>query len=70
MLALALLVVVAAYVLASLGRTSTMPADIGPFLGVVVGLMVSRPPRHPPPRPRGRSRPVSRSPRSSTAWAT
>ena len=41
MLALALLVVVAAYVLASLGRTSTMPADIGPFLGVVVGLMVA-----------------------------
>ncbi len=41
MLTLALLVVVAAYVLASFGRTSTMPADIGPFLGVVVGLMVT-----------------------------
>ena len=41
MLALALLVVAAAYVLASLGRTSTMPADIGPFLGIVMALMVS-----------------------------
>src|SRR3954470_5256692 len=31
---------VGAYILASLGRTSSMPADVGPFLGVVVGLMV------------------------------
>ena len=30
-----------AYVLASLGRTSTLPADIVPFLGIVLGLLVT-----------------------------
>ena len=40
-----------AYVLASLGRTATLPANIGPFLGVVLGLLRRRPPRRPPPRP-------------------
>ncbi len=29
-----------AYALASLGRTASVPADIGPFLGVVVGLVL------------------------------
>ncbi len=29
-----------AYVLAGLGRTASLPADIGPFLGVVVGLVL------------------------------
>jgi hypothetical protein len=30
-----------AYTLASLGRTSSIPANIGPFLGVVLGLFVA-----------------------------
>src|SRR5687767_14335700 len=30
-----------AYTLATLGRTSSIPADIGPFLGVVLGLFVA-----------------------------
>jgi peptidoglycan glycosyltransferase len=30
-----------AYVLASLGRTASMPADIWPFLGIVLGLMLA-----------------------------
>ena len=30
----------AVYTLASLGRTASLPADIGPFLGVVLGLVV------------------------------
>jgi peptidoglycan glycosyltransferase len=34
------LVTVGAYALASLGRTARLPADIVPFLGVVVGLLV------------------------------
>lgn len=38
---LAALVTTGAYVLASLGRTARMPADIGPFLGVVVGLLAA-----------------------------
>jgi hypothetical protein len=29
-----------AYTLASLGRTASIPADIGPFLGIIVGLFV------------------------------
>ena len=33
-------VTVALYTLASLGRTATIPADIGPFLGVVLGLVL------------------------------
>jgi cell division protein FtsW (lipid II flippase) len=33
-------VTVAAYVLASLGRTASIPADVGPVLGVLVGLLV------------------------------
>lgn len=35
---LAAVLTVGAYVLASLGRTSSLPADIGPFLGIVLGL--------------------------------
>ena len=31
---------VGAYLLASLGRTSSLPADVGPFLGVIIGLLV------------------------------
>jgi peptidoglycan glycosyltransferase len=38
---LAALVTTGAYVLAALGRTARMPADIGPFLGVVVGLLAA-----------------------------
>ena len=34
------LVVLGAYVLASLGRTASIPADIGPFLGAVFALFV------------------------------
>jgi hypothetical protein len=30
----------AIYTLASLGRTASLPADIGPFLGVVLGLVL------------------------------
>jgi len=33
-------IVVAAYVLASLGSTASLPVDLGPFLGVVLGLFV------------------------------
>jgi cell division protein FtsW (lipid II flippase) len=32
------LIVVAAYVLASIGTTSKIPPDLGPFLGIVIGL--------------------------------
>src|SRR5436309_10484609 len=37
---LAAVLTVGAYLLASLGRTSSLPADVGPFLGVVIGLLV------------------------------
>src|SRR5437764_6790283 len=37
---LAGLLTTGAYVLASLGRTSSLPADVGPFLGVVLALLV------------------------------
>jgi cell division protein FtsW (lipid II flippase) len=37
---LAAVLTVGAYILASLGRTSSLPADVGPFLGVVIGLLV------------------------------
>jgi cell division protein FtsW (lipid II flippase) len=37
---LAAALTVGAYLLASLGRTSSLPADVGPFLGVVIGLFV------------------------------
>ncbi len=40
LLGLVALVVLGAYVLASLGRTASIPADIGPFLGAVFGLFV------------------------------
>src|SRR5438270_1595335 len=36
----AAILTVGAYLLASLGRTSSLPADVGPFLGVVIGLLV------------------------------
>jgi peptidoglycan glycosyltransferase len=36
---LVVLLTVGAYTLASLGRTSSLPADIGPFLGIIVGLL-------------------------------
>lgn len=36
---LAALVTVGAYTLAALGRTASLPADIGPFLGVILGLL-------------------------------
>ena len=38
---LAGVITASAYVLASLGRTASMPADIWPFLGVVLGLLVA-----------------------------
>ncbi len=37
---LAAVLTVGAYLLASLGRTSSLPADVGPFLGVVIALLV------------------------------
>jgi peptidoglycan glycosyltransferase len=37
---LAAVLTVGAYVLASLGRTSSLPANAGPFLGIVIGLFV------------------------------
>ena len=36
---LAALITGGAYALASLGRTASLPADIGPFLGVILGLL-------------------------------
>ena len=36
---LAALITTGAYVLASLGRSATLPADVGPFLGVVLALL-------------------------------
>jgi cell division protein FtsW (lipid II flippase) len=40
LLLLAALVVVGAYLLASLARDATIPANIGPFLGIVLGLLL------------------------------
>lgn len=40
LLAIGWLITVFAYILASLGTTSNIPANIGPFLGVVIGLSV------------------------------
>ena len=40
LLILAALVVVAAYILAGLGRFASLPADVVPFLGFVLGLLV------------------------------
>src|SRR2546423_5301964 len=40
LMTLAAVLAVGAYLLASLGRTSSLPADAGPFLGVVIGLLV------------------------------
>jgi peptidoglycan glycosyltransferase len=37
---LAALLTIGAYVLAALGRTSSLPVDTGPFLGIVLGLLV------------------------------
>src|SRR5438067_9623720 len=37
---LAAVLTVGAYLLATLGRTSSLPADVGPFLGVIIGLLV------------------------------
>ena len=41
LIVLAVLVTGGAYTLASLGRTASLPANIGPFLGVVLGLLVA-----------------------------
>ncbi len=41
LLLLAFVVTVAAYGLTSLGRAASIPADIGPFLGVVIGLLLA-----------------------------
>jgi len=40
LLVLTAVIVVGAYALVALGRTSTLPADIGPFLGFVLGLFL------------------------------
>jgi cell division protein FtsW (lipid II flippase) len=40
LMVLAAILTVGAYILASLGRTSSLPADVGPFLGVVIALFV------------------------------
>jgi peptidoglycan glycosyltransferase len=34
------LLTIGAYLLASLGRTSSLPANVGPFLGIVLGLLI------------------------------
>ena len=39
LIVLAILVTVGAYALASLGRTASLPANIVPFLGVIIGLL-------------------------------
>lgn len=41
LLVFALGITVAAYVLGALGRTASLPADIGPFLGVLLALLVA-----------------------------
>ena len=48
-----------AYTLASLGTTASIPANIGPFLGVVLGLLARRPPRRPPAGAGGRRHPAA-----------
>jgi cell division protein FtsW (lipid II flippase) len=40
LVALAALITVAAYTLVALGRTATLPANVGPFLGIVVALLL------------------------------
>ncbi len=40
LLVLVAIVVVSAYALASLGRNASLPANIGPFLGVILGLIL------------------------------
>lgn len=40
LIVLGVLVTAGAYTLGALGRTSSLPADIGPFLGVVLGLLL------------------------------
>src|SRR2546423_13638829 len=40
LMTLAAVLAVGAYLLASLGTTSSLPADVGPFLGVIIGLLV------------------------------
>jgi len=41
LIVLGAVVTAGAYALASLGRTATLPANIGPFLGIVLGLIVA-----------------------------
>jgi hypothetical protein len=41
LIVLGAIVTVGAYALASLGRTANLPANIGPFLGVVLGLVIA-----------------------------
>jgi len=41
LIVLGAVIIGSAYTLAALGRTSSLPADIGPFLGVVLGLFVA-----------------------------
>ena len=72
-LGLIILVVViigATYALAAFGQNAEIPANIGPFLGIVLGLCWSPPiwpPGAGPPTP---TRRCCRSPRCSTASAT
>jgi peptidoglycan glycosyltransferase len=40
LIVLVALITVSAYILASLGRTSEMPANVGPFLAIILGLML------------------------------
>jgi cell division protein FtsW (lipid II flippase) len=40
LMVLVTVIVVGAYILASLGKTASLPANLGPFLGVVIGLML------------------------------
>ena len=40
LIVLAVMIIAAAYTLASLGRHTTIPANVGPFLGVIIALLV------------------------------
>jgi cell division protein FtsW (lipid II flippase) len=41
LIAIVALIVVGAYVLASLGKTASLPVNLGPFLGIVLGLFLA-----------------------------
>ena len=66
---LAAIITAGAYVLAALGRTSTLPANLAPFLVIILGLLLVAHLATRASRPAPTAR-CSRSPRCSTASAT